>query len=185
MKLGKTSLIFFVIGVIIAAWAGLGVARAQQLKEQDRVADELTIANRRLNTLQIRELQTQRGELQEKLNQTTAEFEALEAIFAQQPGNIDANDAVFQIASSCNVTINHISSSGATPTKFAGIPCNVITISLSVEGYIDRLIEFVMRLNDDFVTGTVNSVSVSNIDTTTGQNASTSINLTIYTYQDD
>jgi hypothetical protein len=183
MKLGKTSIILIAVGITVIVFSSLGVARAQQVREQERVSDELTLVNRRLNTLQLKQLQVQRGELEAQLSEATSQLEAVEEIVSQPINSIDTNDEVFQIANGCDVTIVSITSSGLTTGKWEGIPCSVITLNLNVGGDILSLINFVNRLNGDFTTGAVNSASLSFSGNTTERSSTAQINMTIYSYQ--
>jgi len=182
MKLGKTSLLLLIAGIIIVAFASLGVARAQQLQEQDRVSEELYLVARRLSTLRLEQLHTQHEELEKQLSQTTLQFEAVRAIFSQQIGSIGANDALFDIAQACGVEVTGITSSALLSGELEGVPCSVLTLGVSVEGDIPNLISFVLRVNGNFGSGAIDSVGINIPDETTEQRPAANIKLLIYNY---
>jgi len=183
LKLGKTSIVLITAGVIVIVFASLGFARVQQVREQERVSGELEIVNRRLNTLQIKDLQVQREELEAKLSETTSQSEAVKEILSRQLGSIDADDAVFEIAEICSVIVNGISSSSPSPVQLEGVPCSTITMNIGAVGDVPNLINFINRLNSDFVTGVVNSATLSIPDETSEQGPTAQINMTVYHYK--
>ena len=55
----------------------------------------------------------------------------------------------------------------------------------AVEGDVANLINFIMRLKDDFVTGAIKSVDIKVSEGIIEENSSASIQLLLYTYQGD
>ena len=74
--------------------------------------------------------------------------------------SIDVTDKFFAIAQSCEVEIMSISSSSIKNEKLEDINCSKITLNVVAEGAIDNLISYVIKLNNDFVTGIVNSAQI-------------------------
>lgn len=183
MKLSKVSLLLMAVGLTIIIFTSLGVTRAQQLQEQDRVNEELTLVTRRLNIIQLAQLHSQYEELENQVSQTTSQFEAARAALTQPIGSIDASDTLFSIADSCNVEVIEIALMGPFSNELEGIPCSVLAFSIGIEGYVPNLISFVNRVNGDFVTGTVESVNTDISDNTTEQRSTAKIKLMIYSYQ--
>ena len=183
MKLGKTSLLLLAVGIVIITFTSLGVTRAQQLQEQDKVNEELSLVTWRLNTLQVAQLRSQYEDLENQLSQTTLRFEAVRAALARPIGSIDASDTLFSIANSCGVELNEIISLGQLSSELEGIPCSVLALSVSIEGGVPNLISFVDMVNGNFVTGTVESVQIHIPDNTAEQRSTARIKLIIYTCQ--
>jgi len=185
VKLSKGSLLLLAVGLAIVIFTSLGVARAQQLKEQDRVNEELALVTRRLNIIQLAQLYSQYEELENQMSQTTSQLEAARAVLIQPIGSIDSSDTLFSIADSCNVEVMEMALMGPPSNELEGITCSVLAFSIGVEGYVPSLINFVNRVNSDFVTGTVESVNIHVSDNTTEQRSAAKIRLIIYSYQGD
>ena len=161
MKLGKTSWLILIAGVVIVAFASLGVARSRQASEHEQLNEELTVAEMRLTNVQLTELQDRKGELEAQLDEATAQRKAAEDNLSQSNESIDVTDFLFVIAQACGVVINDIHSSDLSSDKLADVNCSVIRLSINVEGEVSSLISFVTKLNDDFTTGVVDSVDIS------------------------
>ncbi|GAI06316.1 unnamed protein product, partial [marine sediment metagenome] len=54
--------LILIVGIAIAIFAGLWLARGQQVDEQEQLHEELSIVAMRLNGLQGEEISAQRGE---------------------------------------------------------------------------------------------------------------------------
>ena len=209
MKLGRTSWIILSVGIAIVAFASLGIARAQQVREHEQLQEELSITETRLENYQLKELQTQQKDLEEQLNQATSNLKAAKDNLRQPIESIGVTDSLFQIAESCGVEITGMSSSGIASDKLTGITCSTIQLAIDVEGDVANLISYVIKLNNDFTTGVVQSVNINTQEMTgeeiegeqTGEETgeeiegepgeeevekpSAHIQLAIYTYQGD
>ena len=161
MKLGKTSWLILIVGVVIVAFASLGLAHSRQVSEHEQINEELTVAEMRLTNVQLKELQARKGELEAQLDESTAQLKAAEDNLSQSNESIDVTDFLFVIAQACGVVINDINSSDLSDDELAGVNCSVIRLSINVEGEVSSLIHFVARLNNDFTTGVVDSVDIS------------------------
>ena len=161
MKLGKTSWLILIAGVVIVAFTSLGLARSSQVNEHEQLNEELTVAETRLTNVQLKELQAGKGELEAQLDESTAQLKAAEDNLSQSNESIDVTDFLFVIAQACGVIINNISSSDLSSDKLAEVNCSVSHLSINVEGEVSSLISFVTKLNNDFTTGVVDSVDIS------------------------
>ena len=160
MKLSKTSWIILTIGVLVVAFGTLGIARAQQVQEQEQLNEELSVAEMRLSKVQLKELRSQKSELEVQLDQTASQLEAAKDSLRQSIESIEVTDSVFEIAEACGVEIIDVSSSELDNDNLEGIDCSIIRLTMSVEGDVPNLISFVTKLNNDFITGIVRSVQM-------------------------
>ena len=185
MKLSKKSGLILIVGIAIAIFAGLWLARGQQVDEQEQLHEELSIVAMRLNGLQGEEISSQQGELEKQLSQTISQLETAKAVLSQSTGSIAVSGTLFDIAEATGVEITEISSSGLSSDSLEGITCSVLPLSVTVEGDVTDIISFVGSLNHDFKTGIVKSVEISIPETTSEETASANIQLQVYTFQGD
>ena len=199
MKLGKASWLILTAGVLIITFAGLGVARFQQLDERDQLSGELAVAQHRLGKFQLKQLASQKLALEQQLAGAIAQLEAVRNEIIQPLESITVTDSLFEIAQACGVEITDIISSDLDDGELEGIPSSVINLSIRVEGYVLNLIDFTVKLNNDFTAGVVTSVKMNTAqeveEETEGEQAegeieeeeaempSASIQLVIYGYQ--
>jgi hypothetical protein len=183
LKLSKKSGLILIVGIAIAIFAGLWLARGQQVDEQ--LHEELSIVAMRLNGLQGEEISSQQGELEKQLSQTISQLETAKAVLSQSTESIDVSGALFDIAEATGVEITEISSSGLSSDSLEGITCSVLPLTITVEGDVADIISFVGSLNHDFTTGIVKSVEISIPETTSEETVSANIQLHIYTFQGD
>ena len=165
------------------AFASLGIARSQQLHQQDQLNEELSVAERRLDKFQLKELYLQKENLEVQLNQTISQVEAAKAMLSQPSGSIDISDTVFSIAEACGVEVTEISSADPARDDLKGVTCSVLPLTTSVEGDVPNLIYFITRLNNDFSTGVVKSAEINIPEAADGDRPSASIRLVVYSYQ--
>jgi hypothetical protein len=185
LKLSKTSWIFLSIGIFVVVIGSLGLARSKQLRDQAEMGDELNIAEMRVSNLQVKELNQRQEELQEKLDESIVQLEAAEESLRQPIASIDVTDEFFAIAYSCGVEVTNISSSSISSEDLEGIPCSKITINAMVTGKVSNLINFIIRLNNDFTTGIVNSAYMNIMSEESNKEPSMTVMMVIYTYKGD
>jgi len=185
LKLSKKSWLILIVGIAIAIFAGLWLARGQQVDEQEQLREELSIVVMRLNGLQGEEISSQQGELEKQLSQTISQLETAKAVLSQSTGSIAVSGALFDIAEAIGVEITEISSSGLSSDSLGGITCSVLPLTITVEGDVADIISFVGSLNHDFTTGIVKSVEISIPETTSEETVSANIQLHIYIFQGD
>ena len=185
MKLSKKSGLILIVGIAISIFAGLWLARGQQVDEQEQLHEELSIVAMRLNGLQGEEISSQQGELEKQLSQAISQLETAKAVLSQSTESIAVSGTLFDIAEAIGVEITEISSSHLSSDSLGGITCSVLPLSVTVEGDVPDIISFVGSLNHDFKTGIVKSVEISIPETTSEETVSANIQLHIYTFQGD
>ena len=161
MKLGKASWLMLTVGIIVVAFGSLGIARAQQVEQRTQVEEELTVAERRLDNFQLKQLYTQKGELEDRVDEAVSQLEAIQNELGQSIESIGVTESLFEIASANDVEITLISSSDIGTGKLLDINSSIVRISLNVEGDIPDLISFITALNNDFTTGVVVSAGIT------------------------
>lgn len=186
MKLSKKSWLILIVGIAIAIFAGLWLARGQQVDEQEQLREELSIVAMRLeNSQNNEEISAQQAQLERQLSQTISQLETAKAALSQSAGSIRVSGTLFDIAEATGVEITEISSSGLSSDSLEGINFLALPLTITVEGDVADIISFVGSLNHDFTTGIVKSVEISIPETTSEETVSANIQLRIYTYQGD
>ena len=186
MKLSKTSWIMLIGGILFILFASLGIAGAKQLSERGQLSDELDIAENRVGKMQLDQLNIEQAQLVEELDKAMAESEAARENLKLSNESIDVTDFLFEIASSCSVTVIDVNSSGLSSGDLEGISCTVQQVGTTVEGNLPDLISFITRLNTEFTIGVVDSAQISIVGAAEDEERPTaSIQLSIYNYQGD
>ena len=191
MRISKTTWLVLVVGIFIIAAASLSVAYFRRDKEQAQLSEELDVAQTRLNKIQIEPLISQKEALQEQLVDTVSKMEDARDTLAQYMPSIIAGGNLFDIADECGVTIMEMRSSGLSSGNLVDINCALLPFILNIEAEeVDQVIDFVVRLNTDFITGVVKSVELTypdlNDEDATGEEPITArIEMQIYTYEGD
>lgn len=199
MKLSKTSWLILTSSILVVAFVSVGAARSQKIDEQNRIQEELAVAELRLSELQLDEFSAQLEELEEQLSQIISQSKAIEDALSLPTENIAASGALFDIAETSGVEITEIGSSEPVRDDLEGITYSALSFTVRVEGDTSSLNDFIIALNDNFKIGAVKSVEI-NIpeaiedggetgeepaegETEELERPSASIRLVIYTYQ--
>jgi outer membrane murein-binding lipoprotein Lpp len=185
LKLGKTSWFILVIGIFIVIVVSLGLARSQQMREYTRLSNELSVAEKRLSQVQVKQLTQQQEDLQGKLDASTVQLTAAKDTLRQTVQSIDVTDKFYAIVKSCGTAVSSYSSSNVKSDKVGDLSCSVITLNAVVEGDVSNLINLVIRLNTDFPTGLVNSAQISVPPSADMGKPSVNIVMVVYAYEGD
>ena len=185
LKLGKTSWLVLTVGILVIAFVGIGAARMQKVKEQYRLYEEFTVAEKRLTNLDLDPLYSQHEELESRLSQATSKLETAKSKLSRPTGSIAASGALLGIADASGVELIDISSSGLAGGALEGLKCSVLPLTAMVEGDAAAIIDFVMMVNSDFAAGVVKSVDISVSGNVTGGKSTANIQMIIYSYQGD
>ena len=186
MKLSKKSGYILIVGIASVIFAGLWLARGQQVDEQEQLHEELSIAAMRLeNSQNNEEISAQQVRLEKQLSQTISQLETAKAALSQSAGSIRVSATLFDIAEATGVEITEISSSQLSSDSLEGLTCSVLPLAITVEGDVPDIISFVGSLNSDFTTGLVKLVEINIPETTCEEAVSANIQLQVYTFQGD
>lgn len=173
IRLSRTSWIILIGGILVVAFASLGVARFDQFSEQEKLQKELAVAEKRLTTSQIKDITAKKQLLQEQLAQTQSQLEEIKSNLDRNVANIDVTSTVINIAHACNLIVVEINSIGVTGEKLAEVPCLVDRLEIVAAGDVDDLIYFVVSLNNGFDTGMVESAEIIVPELDTGSESET------------
>jgi hypothetical protein len=183
LKLSKTSWIVLAVGVFVVVLAGLGVTHSQQLSEQGKLEDELSISQTSLNNLHIDALQLELQELQQTAEDMQLQLDQAVQSLDQTVVSVDITDEFFSIAEYCGVLVVNLSTSPITPNIYGGIGLSATSLNASVEGAVPNLIDFVESLNNDFTTALLKSVQIDIPPSSSNETSSANIQMTIYSYE--
>lgn len=161
MKLGRASWLVLVVGIVLIAFISLGLVRFRQVNEQNQLGEELSLAQDKLSAAQFTEFSSKQKELEEQLSEMISELEGTKGALAQPTVSIVTSDTIFDIAKACSVEVIQVGSSDLVPENREGITCSVMPFTITVEGELHSLINFITSLNEDFGSGVVASASIN------------------------
>jgi hypothetical protein len=185
LKLTKTSWLILSAGIFIVVAASLGLSHSKQIKEQGQLDEELSVAQTRLDKLQVKQLREQQEELQSRLDESIIQFVAAKDSLRRSIESANLTDDFFAIAQSCSVIVDSITSSGTKEEKLGGITCSAATLNAAVSGEVSDLISFVVKLNDYFTTGVVKSAQISIPEAGNENKPSANIMMVVRAYEGD
>jgi predicted signal transduction protein with EAL and GGDEF domain len=189
IKLSKTSWLILSAGVFLVVLAGLGLTRSQQMKEQTKLDDELSLSTKRLATLQTAQLSQQLEDLTVKVQEGESQLKEAQARLHQTVISVDVTDEFFKIAEYCSVNVTMLSTTTISHVKYDDIDFSAISLSATIAGYEDNIISLINALNNSYVTGKVQTAQVTyptasgkdDSDSTAGSTAS--VSMIIYSYE--
>jgi hypothetical protein len=161
LKLSKASWLILAAGIFLIVLAGLGLTRSQQLKEQTRLDEELTLSEKRLSTLQTAQLTQQLENLKVKVEENEAQVKDAQARLDQTVISVDVADEFYKIANYCSVNITSLTTSKIANLKYMNIHISTTSLSAAVTGDKQNIIDFIISLNNGFITGKMGSISIS------------------------
>jgi hypothetical protein len=161
IKLSKTSWLILSAGVFVVILAGLGVTRSQQLREQTRMNDELGLSETRLDKLDVTELRRQIEDLQQQVEQGQTQLDDAKERLRQTVISVDVTDEFFKIADYSGVKVMNLTTSKIAPNDLEGIGLETIALAAQVNGDFDKIIDFVINLNNGYATGYVESAQIT------------------------
>lgn len=189
MKLSKTAWILLATGIFIVVVVRLNMTHFQQVEEQSRLYQELSLAQMRLNNSPAQQLASQQREQESWLAQTESQLKAAKANLRQSIKSIEVTHALFKVAETCGVEITQVSSLGQTTKALEGVTLSVLSLTARAEGDMPDLINFILELSKEFPTGVVESVGIDEPKVTGEEEElgkpSANLKLLIHTYEGD
>jgi hypothetical protein len=161
LKLSKASWLILSAGVFLVVLAGLGLTRSQQMKEQSKLGDELSQYEKRLAAIQTTQLTQQLENLTGKIDESQLLLKNAKARLDQTVVSVDVSDEFFKVAAYCSVNITNLSTTLIAQTNYAGIPISTISLSATVIGEKKNIINFIDTVNNDYITGNINSAAIT------------------------
>ena len=193
IKLSKTSWLILSAGIFVVVLAGLGVTRSQQLKEQTFLEEELTLSTMKMDTIQVSHLRPQLDELEQRIDESETQLAEVKDRLRQTVVSADVTEKYFAIAEYCDVEIQTMSNTVILKGALAGITCSQTTISASVIGEVDNIVDFLIAMNEGYTTGYVQSVNINvsgemseteeTEDSEEGPQSSANFQIIIYSYE--
>jgi hypothetical protein len=160
MKIGRKALVILGGGVLLTSFIILNMMRNEQATEQNKLQEELAIAQRALGSTQNKQLAARKADLEQRLNQQVATLKSIQQQLSPDIASIDSTEMIFTIAGSANVEITEITSNGFAKGELEGIPCSVLPLTIRAEGDVPNLIDFVYQLTASFPTGVVSTADI-------------------------
>lgn len=160
LKMGKTSQLMLSAGVFIIILASLGITYSRQMQEKGQLDEQLYMSEIRLEKLSISELQEQIETLQSNMNVDVEDVSGAEEILHQNIESVNVTDRFFEIAESSNVTVMGLSTTVITEMPLEAIVCSTISLSAKVKGDMPDLVQFIINLNEGYVSGYVGSAQI-------------------------
>jgi predicted ribosome-associated RNA-binding protein Tma20 len=183
IKFSKTGWLILATGIFIVVLAGLGITRSGQLQEQGKIKDELSISQKTLSNLQVKDLIKQLDELQQKADEGQVQLNEAKQKLDQTLVSVEVTDEFFSIATYCGVKVMSISTSPIIPNAFEGIGLDTTSVTAVAEGALPDLINFVVSINNDFTTGLVQSTQINIPPPDSGDTPSASVQVIVYSYK--
>jgi len=156
LKISKTTRWILTVGILAILLTGLGITYARQMTEQRELTPNIAQAHQ-----DFIKYTAQKKELETRLEQAKSSIATLQSEFETQAESIEINKALYQLAKDTNVTITRLSSSLPEEEKLNGITYQVFTLSLTAEGEVVALLNFLWKLSDRFSSSNINSIRVS------------------------
>ena len=189
MKISTTALIFLALGISVIAVFSLNMAYSQQSQEQSRLNAELAMAQLRLEKYPAQDISSQKEELESRLARAKSQLKDAKDSLYWSTQSIEASDALLALAEASNVEVTEISSAGMTTEVLEEITFSALTLTVTVEGEVLDLINFVHNWTKEYPTGMVQSVEITVPEPPEEEEEeempSATIDLRIYTYEGD
>ena len=161
INLSKTSWIILSVGVFIVVLAGLGVTYSQQIKEKNKLQDELAVTDMRLEKFNIEELQQQETQLEAAMNTEVAKLESAVLEINRIIESIDVTDNCYLLASQSGVEVIDIGTTEIESAEIGELGLFQIAIRVGVSGPLPNIVDYITELNDNFSTGHVVTVDMN------------------------
>jgi hypothetical protein len=161
IKLSRTSWLILSAGVFVVILAGLGVTRSQQVQEQASMNDELSLSKTRLDKIDVTTLKRQLDDLNQQVESGQAQLDDARKRLRQTVVSVDVTDELFKIAAYSGVTVMNLTTSTIADKTLEGIGLKTISLNIQAKGDLDKIVNFVINLNNGFATGYVQSAQIS------------------------
>ncbi len=179
-KLGWPTIV--IAALLLVILSGLGIFHLRQASDESRLSDEVVLAKASLDA-SGQEQAVDREEMTSRLTEISVELEQAQALLSRTTESIEATETLFNIAAAQGVVIDKLVILPESTTVLAGLECSKLSVSLSVGGSADEMVNFITALNRDVVNGVVTSVSMDVPVEFFGLIATADIDLIIYFYR--
>jgi hypothetical protein len=179
LKLSKMAWLILSAGIFVVVLAGLGFTYSGQKSEQNTLKDELEVSKARLEKTQDTGTQQQIDQLEERLVDSQTRLDEAKGKLLQAILSVDVTEKFFQIAESSGVSVRSFGTTDIQSTTVSGVACTRIAIHGLVEGEVLELVNFIVNLNQNYITGYVTSAQISVGGETSGDSTA-NIQLEVY-----
>lgn len=181
-KFSKTGLLILAAGAFIVILAGLGIIRYNQTSEQEELNDALSLAEVRLNAVNLQPYEVQKAELQEQLLASEGLLIDARERLVQSVVSVNVTDKFYEIAAYHEIIIDSISTTKNQNASYLGVACTQISIAATVSGDLSHTIDFIAGLNNNFSTGFIQSAQLDVQNATLPGGVKASLLMVVYTY---
>lgn len=183
MRLGKKARIFLGVGIFVILMGSLIMAYLEQDREQDRLSQELS-ATQLLFDKQEADFESERfsvrvGILESQLTRFESELKTIKAQLHRSIESTRATETCFDIAEASGVEIIEIGSQNSTTVDLEGVNLSILSLTVTAEGDISKLVDFIRELSGQFPTGVLESVEID-VET-----PSATVEMRIHSYEGD
>jgi len=163
LKVSRTALLILAAGVLVVTLASMGMAYSGYQGTQSQLKQELAAAELRLANLPPAGLFSQIADLQNQITNLKSEVSTSESRLTQTEAlhNRKTADTIYDIAQSLNVNILEFKLQDPTIQKIEKVDFLAMPLSMKVEGDRQDIIDFVIRVNQQFPTSQVGSVNLA------------------------
>jgi hypothetical protein len=187
IKLSKISWLILSAGLFLVILVSLGVTRSGQLKEQNRLEEELSISTARVEKIETTDMRPELDEALRRVDEAKSQRDEAAQRLNQMIESVDVTDKFFAIAGHNNIQVNTLSNTQLSSESVNGVNCATISIGASVSGDISDIMDFIISLNDGYTTGYVQSVQINTSVETSDNNTPTpttaNLYMVIYSYE--
>lgn len=177
MKLNTKVWLIVVIVIVVIVLVSLGVVYFQQVREQQRLNDQLDAATDSLTRLNLE--RTGAGGLEDQLAQAESLLYISQAKFPQAVESIEYGEYIFEIADRCNLGIDSLTFPKPAQKTEGAVTYSVVSLQIPVRGTLADIFEFIDIINTDprFASTQVKSVNLN------VEEGSATISVDIYAYK--
>jgi len=165
------------------------MAYSRQTQEQNQLEEQLTLARARLEKYPApQKLASDKEEMEIRLVKAKADLSLAKVNLYHSIESIEASKALFDIADDSLVEITNIASPGISEEQVEQIIMSALPLTVTAEGDVPNLVNFVFNWIKEYPTGIVKSVEINVPEATEEgeeQKPSAVIDLIIYSYEGD
>ncbi|MBA7671460.1 hypothetical protein ES703_79618 [subsurface metagenome] len=183
MRLGKKARVFLGVGIFAILMGSLIMAYLEQDREQDQLSQELSSAEL-LFEKQEADFESERlplrvGILESQLTRIDSELVTVKTRLHRSIESTRVTETCFDVAEIAEVEIIKCSSQNSTTVDMEGVNLSILSLTVTAEGNISKLVDFIRELSGQFPTGVQESVEID------VEQQSATVTMSIHTYEGD
>jgi hypothetical protein len=160
-KLSKASWLILSAGVFLVVLAGLGLTISRQMTEKNKIDADLELLEKRIEAIKTTQLTQQLENLKAQTEESQSLLKDAKARLDSTVISVDVADEFFKIAFANSVNVTSVSTSVIGQTKYGDISVSTISLSASVKGPKQNIINCIIGLNNGYITGNIGSAQVT------------------------